>query len=449
MNNCFAISPLDGRYSNKLDELRSIVSEYGLIKYRLIVEIKWFKFLCSIIGDNINKIQLNEEKLLDDIINNFNEAEYLKIKKIESVTFHDVKAVEYYLKDKVKNNKRLYELQELIHFMVTSEDINNLAYALMIKDSLSVLYKYLDSLLLSIQEKAISYKNLAMLARTHGQVASPTTLGKELYNFFYRIKTEKEHLQNIQILGKLNGAVGCFNAHIISYPDIDWIKATADFVESLGLFNNMYTTQIEPHDFMINVFNYVSHINSICLDFAKDMWGYIAINYFKQNIHDGEVGSSVMPHKVNPIDFENAEGNLGLANAIANFFANKLAISRWQRDLSDSTVLRNIGSFFAYTILSYQSLLVGISKVEANTEAINVDLDNNYEVLGEAIQTIMRKHGIKNSYEQLKKLTRGKKINQDTLKGFINNLQISDYDKEKLLSLTPHNYIGLASKLVK
>lgn len=449
MNNCLAISPLDGRYSDKLSELKPIVSEFGLMKYRLIVEIKWFKFLVSIINNSINKLSKNEEEFLDTIINNFNEDEYLKIKKIESVTFHDVKAVEYYLKDVIKDKQPLSNLLELIHFLVTSEDINNLAYALMIKDSLSILYKHLDSLLLSMKEKAIAYKDIAMLSRTHGQVASPTTLGKELYNFCYRINSQKEQLQKIQILGKLNGAVGCFNSHVIAYPNIDWIKASADFIDSLGLSNNMYTTQIEPHDFMVNIFNSISHINSICLDFAKDMWGYIAINYFKQKTKVGEIGSSIMPHKINPIDFENAEGNLGLANAIANFFANKLVISRWQRDLSDSTVLRNIGSFFAYTILSYQSLLAGIHKVDANTEVIDCDLDNNYEVLGEAVQTIMRKNGIKNSYEQLKELTRGKKISSEKLKEFINNLQISDSDKQTLLSLTPHNYIGLASKLVK
>ncbi|MBY0379446.1 MAG: adenylosuccinate lyase [Burkholderiales bacterium] len=449
-SNIKAISPLDGRYYNKVSQLSDIVSEYGLIKNRLKVEVEWLKLLFTTTAIGLPKLSTVELNLLSSIISNFDETECEKIKTIESTTNHDVKAVEYYIKDKIKSNELLNRYREFVHFACTSEDINNLSYALILKESVQVvLQKELEIINNKLYQLSIGYKDIAMMCRTHGQPATPSTMGKELYNVYYRLNRQLSHLSKQEFLGKINGAVGNYNAHVVSYPYINWVELARVFVEDkLGLSFNPYTTQIEPHDYMAELFDNLRRINTILLDLSRDIWGYISINYFKQKVIAGEVGSSTMPHKVNPIDFENSEGNLGLANSILNHLAEKLPLSRWQRDLTDSTVQRNIGVAIGYSILGFSSLLKGLNKLEINIEAINSDLDNNWELLAEPIQMVMRKHGVENAYEKLKELTRGKKLTAQAVGNFISSLDLPEIDKQYLLKLTPHTYIGLAKELV-
>ncbi len=444
-----AISPLDGRYANKVQQLHEITSEYGLIKNRLFVELEWFKLLFTTHETNLPKLNHEEINLLDNIFINFNEAECIHIKEIERTTNHDVKAIEYYIKDKIKSNQILHKYQEFVHFACTSEDINNLSYALMIqKLQMDILIPQATQIINKLHELAIHYKHIPMMCRTHGQPATPSTMGKEMYNVYYRLDRQIKQLQNQEILGKINGAVGNYNAHLISYPNIKWNELAKYFVEDiLHLKFNPFTTQIEPHDYMAEFFDIIRRTNTILIDLSRDIWGYIAINYFTQQTIAGEIGSSTMPHKVNPIDFENAEGNLGLANSLLAHFSEKLPISRWQRDLTDSTVQRNIGVAIGYSTLAYSSLLTGLGKLEINADVLANDLNNHWELLAEPIQTVMRKHGVTNAYEQMKELTRGKKITKDALHTFINSLPVPDNDKNTLLQLTPATYIGLANQL--
>lgn len=444
-----AISPLDGRYANKTKSLRPIVSEYGLIRYRLQVEIHWLIALakCDKITE-FSPLTQTESIFLEKLIADFSEADANAIKVIEQTTNHDVKAVEYFLREKCESHETLKRVIPFIHFAATSEDINNLAYALMQKALRDrVLTPAFQSLLQTLHTMAQPAAGIAMLSRTHGQPATPTTLGKEYKNFAARLETHYQRWQRLPITGKWNGAVGNFNAHIVAYPDIDWSTLSRQFVESLGLTYNAYTTQIEPHDDLAAWLNALSLCHTILIDLCRDTWGYIALDYFKQQRHDNEVGSSTMPHKINPIDFENAEGNLGLSIALATHLAQKLPISRWQRDLSDSTVLRNLGCIAAYGVIAYQSLEKGLGKLTPNTQVINEQLNAHPEVLTEAVQTVMRRYGVKDAYEQLKKLSRGEKIALSDLHGFIDGLAIPNDAKTRLKALTPSNYIGLAKQL--
>ncbi len=449
MSNIFAISPLDGRYADKVRSLSETVSEFGLIKYRVMVEIEWFKFLFSKPEFGLPSLEAKDIELLDSIVNDFNEVGALRVKEIEATTNHDVKAVEYYIKEKIAHNSALDKYREFIHFACTSEDINNTSYGLMLKDIKNVvILPELNKLQQQLTELADQYRNVSMMCRTHGQPATPSTMGKELYNVVYRLERQINQLEKQEILAKINGAVGNYNAHLVAYPELQWDTLAKEFIElRLGLHFNPYTTQIEPHDYQAEIYDNLRRINTILIDLSRDMWSYISINYFKQKVKAGEVGSSTMPHKVNPIDFENAEGNFGLANSILGHLSEKLPISRWQRDLTDSTVQRNIGVGIGYTILGLSSLLKGLGKVEINLDAINHDLDNNWELLAEPIQTVMRKCNVANAYEQLKELTRGKKVNAEGIKEFVAGLDLPDSEKTKLASLTPHNYIGLANKL--
>ena len=449
MERVLAISPLDGRYSDKVSQLNEIVSEFGLVKYRVKVEVEWLKLLFATPAMKLPTLSSDEVAVLDDIANNFDVAACERIKTIEKTTNHDVKAVEYYIKEQIANHERLNQYREFIHFACTSEDINNLSYALMLKEiKEKVLGVELDKVLNKLNQLANEYKDVAMMCRTHGQSATPSTMGKEVYNVYYRLARQLKQLRTQEILGKINGAVGNYNAHVVSYPDVNWPDLARTLIEGkLGLTFNPYTTQIEPHDYMAEFMDNLRRINTILIDLARDMWGYIAYNYFKQKVVAGEVGSSTMPHKVNPIDFENSEGNLGLANSIATHLAEKLPISRFQRDLTDSTVQRNIGVVIGYSVLAYSSLLKGLNKLELNQAAINHDLDHNWELLAEPIQTVMRKCGVPNAYEKLKDLTRGKKIDAVAVREFINELDLPDAEKQQLLALTPHNYIGLATQL--
>lgn len=449
MQRILAISPLDGRYFDKVSAISNIASEFGLTKYRLRVEIEWLKLLFATAEIGLPKLDNSEIKLLDAILTNFDVSQCEQVKQIEKTTNHDVKAVEYYIKQQIASIPKLEKYREFIHFACTSEDINNLSYALMLKDlRTQILNIELEQILNKIEELSKLHKGVAMMCRTHGQSATPSTMGKEFYNVFYRLKRQIKQLNQIEILGKINGAVGNYNAHVVSYPEIKWDDLAKTFVEDkLGLTFNPFTTQIEPHDYVAEFFDNLRRINTILIDFDRDLWGYISLNYFKQRVIAGEVGSSTMPHKVNPIDFENSEGNLGLANALATHLSEKLPISRWQRDLTDSTVQRNIGVAVAYAVLGYSSLYKGLSKLEINPQAISQDLDNNWELLAEPIQTVMRKCGVSNAYEQLKELTRGKKVDAAKVRDFITGLAIPDAEKNKLLELTPHNYIGLANKL--
>ncbi len=449
MQKVLAISPLDGRYFNKVESISEIVSEFGLNKYRIYVEIEWFKYLFSVSEVGLPKLDEGDIKLLDSIVSNFNSIECEKVKEIEAKTNHDVKAIEYYIKEQIKPNDKLNTYREFVHFACTSEDINNLSYALMLKDiKENILSPTLNQLNLLIKKLALQYRDISMMSRTHGQPATPTTMGKEFYNVYYRLERQLTQLSKQEILGKINGAVGNYNAHLVSYPNLNWPKLAEDFIENkLGLMFNPFTTQIEPHDYVAEICDNLKRINTILIDFSRDVWGYIAINYFKQKVIAGEVGSSTMPHKVNPIDFENCEGNLGLANSLAHHLAEKLPISRWQRDLTDSTVQRNIGVIIGYCVLAYSSLTKGLNKLEINQSAIYMDLNNNWELLAEPIQTIMRKVGIHDAYEQLKDLTRGKKVDAQSIAEFINNLAIPIDEKDKLLKLAPDNYIGFANKL--
>jgi len=447
-----ALSPLDGRYQSKLDALRSYFSEYALIKHRAWVEIEWLKAL-SLSADltEIAPFSVATTQELDSAIAQFSEADAMQVKAIESRTNHDVKALEYWLKEKFDGNPEIKQASEFIHFACTSEDINNLSHALMLKGARDqVMLPFLDSLVTRLTELAYQLAEHPMLSRTHGQTASPTTMGKELANVVYRLKRQQKQLLNGEILGKINGAVGNFNAHVSAYPSVDWERFAQQFVTQLGLTYNPLTTQIDPHDYMAELFDTLARINTILIDLNRDIWGYISLGYFKQKVKAGEIGSSTMPHKVNPIDFENSEGNLGMANAILRHMAEKLPISRWQRDLTDSTVLRNMGVGFGYALLGYDACLRGLNKLEINPARLAEDLDNSWEVLAEPIQTVMRRYGIENPYEQLKELTRGKGgINQASLHAFIQTLAIPPQAKQALLDLTPASYIGKATQLAR
>ncbi|MCF6767120.1 adenylosuccinate lyase [Thiotrichales bacterium 19S11-10] len=450
LNTLLSISPIDGRYSSKVSSLREITSEYGLTYYRILVEIKWFIALSN--NNNINELpKLNESdiKFLNSIVDDFNIDDALRIKEIEKTTNHDVKACEYFIKEKLARNKEINQYNEFIHFACTSEDINNLSYALMLKDCVNAVKPFLVELQDYLKNMAISHADTPLLSKTHGQPASPSTVGKEIANIHYRLNRQIKQLDNIEYLGKINGAVGNFNAHIIAYPEADWPSIAKSFVESLGLTYNPYTTQIEPHDYIAEILDLFCRIHTILIDLSRDFWGYISFNYFKQKTIDGEVGSSTMPHKVNPIDFENAEGNLGIANALMNHLSQKLPISRFQRDLTDSTTLRNIGVGFAHGLIAYQALLKGLNKLEVNQQALLTDLENNIEVLGEAVQTVMRRYGIENPYEKLKELTRGKRISIRDMQIFIDGLSLPRTAKSELKALLPKNYIGLASSLAE
>jgi len=446
-----AISPIDGRYSQLVESLQEIFSEYALIKYRIYVEIEWFIHLSK--QRQIKELpHLTKQSItyLSKIEKNFNQAEARKVKNIEKKTNHDVKAVEYYLRDQFTKSKQLKGLSEFIHFGCTSEDINNISYALMVKDASKLLTsKHIHKFNNLLKKKAHQYAEIPMVSRTHGQVATPTTVGKELANFSSRIDLISNVISETGLRGKMNGAVGNYNAHLIAYPNVDWEKVSKTFITKVGLLWAPYTTQVEPKDSMAKLFNGHERLNNVLLDFSRDMWGYISINYFSQKTVKGEVGSSTMPHKVNPIDFENAEGNLDLANSIFHFLSSKITKSRWQRDLSDSTSMRNIGSCFAYTLIALSSLIRGINKLEINKKVINQDLENSWEVLTEAIQTVMRKYHLKGGYEIMKKITRGRTIEKEDLHAIINTLDIPRTEKSKLLKLTPSTYLGLSSKLAK
>ena len=445
-----ALSPLDGRYQTKLDSLRPYFSEYALIKHRAWVEVEWLKAL-SAAKELAEIAPFSAETIqeLDAAIINFSEADAAQVKAIEARTNHDVKALEYWLKEKFDINPEIKKASEFIHFACTSEDINNLSHGLMLKSARdAVMLPFLADLIARLIELSHQLADQPMLSRTHGQTASPTTMGKELANVVYRLQRQQKQLQSNDILGKINGAVGNFNAHLSAYPTFDWESFAKNFVESLGLVYNPMTIQIEPHDYMAELYDTLARINTILIDLNRDIWGYISVGYFKQKVKAGEIGSSTMPHKVNPIDFENSEGNLGLANAVLRHMAEKLPISRWQRDLTDSTVLRNMGVAFGYTLLGYDSCLRGLNKLEINTAKLAEDLDNSWEVLAEPIQTVMRRYGIENPYEQLKELTRGKGgINKASLHTFISGLKIPADAKQLLLEMTPASYIGKAVEL--
>ncbi len=443
-----AISPVDGRYGGKTADLRPIFSEFGLIRHRVLVEIRWLQMLAAHPGiPEVAELSEHATHLLNGIVDNFNSDDAHRVKNIERTTNHDVKAVEYFLKEKVAGNSELEAISEFIHFACTSEDINNLAYGLMLREARSqILLPMMDEIIDAITNLAHSYADQPMLSRTHGQPASPTTLGKEMANTAFRLRRQREQVIMVPLLGKINGAVGNYNAHLVTYPDLDWQQMAANFVTSLGLDWNPYTTQIEPHDYIAELFDAVSRFNTVLLDFDRDIWGYISLGYFKQKTVAGEVGSSTMPHKVNPIDFENSEGNLGLANAIFNHLSSKLPISRWQRDLTDSTVLRNLGVGIAYSTIAWQSTLKGIAKLEVNPARLEADLDQTWEVLAEPIQTVMRRYGIDQPYEKLKELTRGKGIDPQSLHDFIEKLEIPDAEKKRLQELTPARYTGNAAE---
>lgn len=446
-----AISPLDGRYADKVEALRPIFSEFGLIKYRLLIEIEWLQALARHEGiKEVPNLSSEAKTFLKDLILNFSVKEAQRVKAIEQTTNHDVKAVEYFLKEKIQEQPELARSSEFIHFACTSEDINNLAYALMLKAGMDeVLFPMCHELITFLEQMAFQYANVAMLAFTHGQTASPTTLGKEIANTAVRLKRQLQLMRSVNYLGKINGAVGNFNAHQITYPNIDWLEFSKGFVEHLGLSWNAFTTQIEPHDFIAELSDAICRFNNIVIDLDRDLWGYISLGYFQQKVAPNEVGSSTMPHKVNPIDFENSEGNLGFANAILHFFSEKLPISRWQRDLTDSTVLRNLGVAFGHVAIAYQATLKGLKRLQVNEAKIADDLNQSWEVLAEAIQTVMRRYGIEQPYERLKALTRGQRIDKETLRQFIQSLHLPEEVKVELAQLTPSKYIGLASKLAK
>jgi len=446
-----AISPLDGRYAEKLNPLRPIFSEFGLIKFRVVVEIRWLKMLAEFANlPELPPFNKHTLKILDNIIENFSLKDAIRIKKIESGINHDVKAVEYFLKESLLEYPELANITEFIHFGCTSEDINNLAYGLMLLTARTqTILPALEDLMSLLKKFAHQHAHIAMLSRTHGQAATPTTVGKEIANVIARLQRQRDQLASVMLLGKLNGASGNYNAFASTYPEVDWQNLCKNFVSMLGLNWNPYTTQIEPHDSIAELFAIILRINNIVLDLNKDMWGYIAINYFKQTSFSNEVGSSTMPHKVNPIDFENSEGNLGIANALLEHMMSKLQVSRWQRDLSDSTVLRNIGVVIAHSILAYQSTCKGIQKVEPHTEMLEQDLENHWEVLAEVIQTVMRRYKLESPYERLKTFTRGKPMNKSLLHAFISDLELPDEVKKQLLALSPHDYIGYAEELAK
>jgi Adenylosuccinate lyase (EC 4.3.2.2) len=443
-----AISPIDGRYANKVEDLRPVFSEYGLIRFRVLVEVRWLQALAKHpLITEVSPFSNAATKLLNNIVSDFSEADAQRVKDIEKTTNHDVKAVEYLLKEKITGCAELEKVSEFIHFACTSEDINNLSYALMLKEGRSIIVAQINECIAELKRLVMETASQPMLSRTHGQSATPTTVGKEFANVVARMLRQKEQLQSVPLLGKINGAVGNYNAHCVAYPDVDWAEFAQSFIESLGLQWNPYTIQIEPHDYIAEFFHALSRFNTILLDFDRDIWAYISLGYFKQKTIAGEIGSSTMPHKVNPIDFENSEGNLGIANALFSFLAEKLPVSRWQRDLTDSTVLRNIGVGIAHTSIAIQASLKGISKLQINVDAIEADLDANWEVLAEPIQTVMRRYGIEKPYEKLKELTRGQRITPEQMQIFIEKLEIPLEAKTTLLELTPRNYTGYAEKL--
>ncbi len=446
-----AISPVDGRYGNKTADLRPIFSEYGLIRHRVLVEVRWLQALAARSEiPEVPPLSTHANHILNGIVERFDEEDAHRVKNIERTTNHDVKAVEYFIKEKIAGNEELEAVSEFIHFACTSEDINNLAYALMLREARTqAVLPAMDELIQAVEGLAVDLAGQPMLSRTHGQPASPTTLGKEMANFAYRLRRQKEQLVTIPLLGKINGAVGNYNAHISAYPEVDWETVAREFVAELGLEWNPYTTQIEPHDYAAEMFNALGRFNTVLIDFCRDLWSYIALAYFKQRTVAAEVGSSTMPHKVNPIDFENAEGNLGVANALFDHLAAKLPISRWQRDLSDSTVMRNLGVGLAHALIAYQSCLKGIARLEVNPARLEEDLDNAWEVLAEPIQTVMRRYGIEKPYERLKELTRGHAIDQPSLAAFIEGLDIPAHVKEALLNLSPASYLGNAAEQAK
>ena len=442
-----ALSPVDGRYGSKTAALRPYFSEFGLIYNRVLVEIRWLQCLAAHPQiDEVAPLSDEANALLERLINNFDETAAQRVKDIESTTNHDVKAVEYYIKEQLKDNAELHAINEYVHFACTSEDINNLSHGLMLKQGLEqVMVPEMAEVLAQIKHLAHSHQNQPMLSRTHGQTASPSTMGKEMANVAARLERQLKQIKQMEFLGKINGAVGNYNAHYTAYPEIDWQANAQVFVESLGLTWNPYTTQIEPHDYIAELFDAIARFNTILLDFDRDIWGYISLGFFKQKTIAGEIGSSTMPHKVNPIDFENSEGNLGIANVLLQHLASKLPISRWQRDLTDSTVLRNLGVGLAHSLIAYQSTLKGISKLQLNAQRLDADLDNAWEVLAEPIQTVMRRYAIEEPYEKLKALTRGKTINATIMADFIDTLDLPQSVKDELKTLTPANYIGNAT----
>jgi adenylosuccinate lyase len=442
-----AISPVDGRYHSKTTALQPYFSEFGLIRYRVIVEIRWLQRLAENPGiHEVHALSPAADKFLDELIVNFDEKEAAIVKNREKTTNHDVKAVEYYIKDKLAANKELAEIMEFVHFACTSEDINNLSYALMLKESMeTVIAPMMEEVIAAIRLKAREYADAPLLSRTHGQTATPSTMGKEFANTVARLQRQLNIIRKTEFLGKINGAVGNYNAHIAAYPDVDWEANARTFVTGLGLTWNPYTTQIEPHDFIAEYFDAVARFNTILIDFDRDTWGYISLGYFRQQTVAGEVGSSTMPHKVNPIDFENSEGNLGVANALMQHLAQKLPISRWQRDLTDSTVLRTIGVGLAHSIIAYQASLKGIGKLLIDRDRLLADLDNSWEVLAEPFQTVMRRYGIDEPYEKLKALTRGQAINAETLTAFVDTLDLPDDVKKELKKMRPDTYLGNAA----
>lgn len=450
LNPLTAISPIDGRYRNKVENLARYFSEAALMRYRVRIEVEWFIFLCNTLRLKGTKVlNVKEQKLMRDLYEAFSEKSAQRIKDIESTTNHDVKAVEYFIKEKLTRTS-LAAYLEFVHFGCTSEDINNLSYGLIIHEFGNEEFLVVFSALIKkIRDFARKYASIPMLSHTHGQSASPTTVGKEFMNVVSRLERQYRLLDEQKVLGKMNGATGNFNAHVIAYPEIDWIKASAKFISSLGLVQNIYTTQIEPHDFIAEICDCVKRINTILIDFDRDMWMYISMDYFKQKAIKGEVGSSAMPHKINPIYFENSEGNLGVANALFTHFSEKLPVSRLQRDLTDSTVFRNFGYAFSLTILAYKSTLTALDRIEVNKKVIQEDLDANWEVLAEAVQTVLRKYKVSCAYEKLKELTRGQKITPEAYKKFVSDFNLPQAEKSKLLKLAPTNYIGLAKKLVE
>ncbi|MDX1528595.1 MAG: adenylosuccinate lyase, partial [Gammaproteobacteria bacterium] len=442
-----AISPVDGRYGEKTAELRAVFSEYGLIRHRILVEVRWLETLSD--NESIKEVPALDQRArdrLDEIVDNFDESDALRVKEIEKTTNHDVKAVEYFLRESFGDNESLQRIAGFLHFACTSEDINNLAHALMLADARTrCVLPAMDELIETIREMAHRYASCAMLAHTHGQPASPTTVGKELAVFVHRLERQRGSFEAVNLCGKMNGATGTYSAHLAAYPELDWPDISRRFVTSLGLEWNPYTTQIEPHDYMAELFHALMRFNTVLLDLCRDSWAYISRGVFKQKVAEGEVGSSTMPHKVNPIDFENAEGNLGLANALLDHLSAKLPVSRLQRDLTDSTVLRNLGVGFAHSLIAFRSCLKGLSRIDVDQNALNSELEDAWSILAEPIQTVMRRFGLDNPYEQLKALTRGQDIDKQTIQNFIRGLDIPDQEKKRLLAMTPADYIGAAA----
>lgn len=445
-----AISPMDGRYGSKTSALRTAFSEYALIRNRIEVEVRWLQILTAESAiEELPTLSEEANEFLNRIVADFTPEDAARIKSIEATTNHDVKACEYFLKEKMSDNAELKDKSEFVHFACTSEDINNLSHALMLRDGRDVLMPVMSEVIAVLRGFAHEHASQPMLSRTHGQSASPTTVGKEIANVVMRLEKPLQQFGSIELLGKINGAVGNYNAHLSSYPEVDWPNLSKRFVESLGISWNPYTTQIEPHDYIAELFAALNRFNTILIDWNRDVWAYISLGYFKQKTIAGEIGSSTMPHKVNPIDFENSEGNLGIANAINQHLADKLPISRWQRDLTDSTVLRNLGVGFAHSLLAYQSELKGLGKLELNPQAIDADINNAWEILAEPLQTIMRRHGVANPYEKLKELTRGHTVDEQTVAEFIDGLELPEDVKALMRRLRPENYLGLAEELAK